>query len=98
MTRTTKRGSVTIFEFAAIIAVVLVVGFLGFTFVNRQQQLASIHGSEPTVKPVQSTDIKPIATPADIIASASQLDTMDQELNESGDISSLDADLSALED
>ncbi len=98
-----KRRAVTIFEFGAIVSVLSLAAFLGFTYVNGQQKLAS---TQDTVKDsgkistkktaITPQDIKPIENKADLGTASAQLDAMQNELTSSESIHGLTENLDSI--
>ena len=98
-----KKKSFTIVEIAAITSMVTLTGFLGFTYVNKQQKLASSNntpsgtinrGTESNF--VTESDIKPINSSDDLALAHAQLDSMASELDNAKNSITLTQDLSSI--
>lgn len=100
-----QNKSVVISEVAIVAVMALIVGFLGFTYVNNQQKLANNGPSssnttpakQSPAKPITAQDVAPIATAKDLPKATDDLDRVQEEWNTTeGDEATLVNDLNAI--
>lgn len=98
----TKKG-VLILEFSAIITAITLAGFLGFSYVNEQQKLAS-SGSSKTASSLSSNqadhingaEISSVRTTTELAAAQADLDAVQQIIDQTDNQDALLRDLDSI--